>query len=551
MEFLKILLNRSKLFYLFLLGLSIVNGLLNTGLLVFINKAVTHTPLPYFPEYDWLLFIILIIISLAVSKVFHTYMVKLTTDIRSDLQLAILDKLKHTNYQEFEKIGNEKIFTAMADINMLSNLPEVFINMMNSFIMVACCFIYLFLVSVIGGAFILFVMSVLFIFYMVRNRNVEKKLNAIRNMQNDFWKYLGDLLAGFRETKMRIVRNESIHTAYLGKNINESKQLSIKASIKYLDNELTGNYSWYLTLGAIMFLLPKLFNLDQSNTTAFLIAILYLIGPVAVLVALVPTYTNVKISLQRMDEFNSRLRTEVKQEDTQRREDNFRDFQSIIFENVKFEYYDVKQQRNFVLGPINLELRQHETVFIVGGNGSGKTTFIYLLGGLYRPLEGNIYMNGIKVTDENRAAYRNSISAIYTNNYLFRENYDKFCLNEQNFRLRELVERMKLNDVVKIGNNQHILDRNLSKGQQKRLALIYALLEDNPLIVLDEWAAEQDPNFRNYFYNVLLPVLRKEGKTIVAVTHDDEFYHCCDRVVKFNYGNIATDQKTDELLSIY
>lgn len=551
MEFLKIFFNRSKLFYLFLAALSIINGLLNTGLLMFINKAITRTPLPYFRGYDWLAFLLLIMVTLVISRIFHTYIVKLTTDIRSDLQLSILDKLKHASYQEFEKLGKAKVFTAMGDINMLGNLPEVFMNMINAIIMVLCCFIYLFYISALGGTVILSIMAGLLFFYLARNKRVERNLNIIRNMQNDFWKYLNDLLDGFKETKMRLVRNENIHSGYLGRNIDESKQLSVKASIRYLDNELTGNYSWYLTLGIIMFLLPGLFNLQQADVTAFLVTILYMMGPVAVLIALIPTYTNVKISLQRLDDFNDKIRSKITNKELLQQRNVFGQFHSIRFENVIYEYFDIKEQRNFILGPVNFELKEHETVFVAGGNGSGKTTFGYLLTGLYRPSAGNIYLNGIKVTEENRAIYRNQISAIYTNNHLFSENYDGFDLNEQNLRLQDLVALLKLNGILKMNIEGGLFDRNLSKGQQKRLALIYSLLEDSPLLVLDEWAAEQDPAFRNYFYKTLLPSLKSEGKTIVAITHDDDFYHCCDRIVKFNYGEIIVDQKTDRSLSIH
>lgn len=551
MEFLNALFKRSKLFYLFLAILGIINGLLNTGLLMFINKAITHTPLPYFQEYGWLMFLLIIAVSLVTGKIFHTYMVKLTAGIRSDLQISILRKIKHASYQEFEKLGNEKIFTAMGDINMLSNLPEVFMNMLNALIVVICCFVYLFLISAVGAGAILLMITGLLIFYLARNRSVEKKLNIIRNMQNKFWEYLGDLLGGFKEAKMRIARNESIFTEYLERNVNESKQLSTNTSIKYLDNELTGNYSWYLILGVIIFILPALFKLDQEEVTAFLVTILYLMGPVAVLIALIPTYTNVKIALQRLNDFNNKIRSQITHCEPREQKDDFGAFQHILFQDVKFEYFDAQQQRNFTLGPLNLEIKAQETIFITGGNGSGKTTFIYLLTGLYRPLEGNIYLNGIKITEENTPVYRDRISAIYTSNYLFGQNYDGFDLREQNPRLQHLIALLKLNGIVRFDNDRKIFDRNLSKGQQKRLSLIHSLLEDAPVIVLDEWAAEQDPAFRSYFYEVLLPALKAEGKTIVAVTHDDDFYHCCDRVIKFNHGKIIADRKIDQSLSMH
>ncbi|MBN9381655.1 MAG: cyclic peptide export ABC transporter [Chitinophagaceae bacterium] len=525
---------------MFFILMSIINGLLNTGLLIFLNNTINHKPLPVFPEYDWLIFVLLFTVSLLSGRLFQTYLVRLTTDIRSDLQIAILRKLKHATYQDFKKLGNEKVFTAMGDINMLVNLPEVFLNVIKAIIIIVCCFIYLFSISLIGAVFIFFLMLGLLIFYLVRNKAIEKRLNAVRDLQNYFWRYLSDLLLGFKETKMSLVRNENIQTRYLEKNVIQAREMSKEANIRYLNNELTGSFSWYLTLGIIMFLLPRLFDLSHLNTTAYLITILYMMGPVAVLISLISTYTNVKISLERLTEFNQRIGSHLSQEETLRATDSFGELQDIRLEHVTYEYFDEKEQKTFFFGPLDLEIRKGELMFIVGGNGSGKTTFIYLLTGLYRPTSGNIYINDQLVTDENMPIFRNRFSVIHSDNYLFGENYDGFDLQEDNLVLKELIEKMKMSEILKL-NDRNLFGTSLSKGQQKRLAMIYSLLEDRQIIVLDEWAAEQDPSFRNYFYKVLLPELKEKGKTVIVITHDDEYYKLCDRLIKFSYGKIVME----------
>jgi multidrug/microcin transport system ATP-binding/permease protein len=83
--------------------------------------------------------------------------------------------------------------------------------------------------------------------------------------------------------------------------------------------------------------------------------------------------------------------------------------------------------------------------------------------------------------------------------------------------------------------------RKFSKGQSKRMSLIFALLENKPILVLDEWAADQDPHFRKFFYEELIPKLKREGKTIIAVTHDDAYFNQADRIIKFDYGKIVKD----------
>ena len=83
-------------------------------------------------------------------------------------------------------------------------------------------------------------------------------------------------------------------------------------------------------------------------------------------------------------------------------------------------------------------------------------------------------------------------------------------------------------------------DINLSTGQRKRIAYITALLEDKLIYVFDEWAADQDPEFRQSFYNKFLNDMRTIGKTVIAVSHDDRFFDSADRIVNIEEGKIVT-----------
>ena len=263
------------------------------------------------------------------------------------------------------------------------------------------------------------------------------------------------------------------------------------------------------------------------------------------MITLVPTYTRVKIALDRLNRFNKIISAQLtrKEKQVDLPKDLFGDFSSLRFENVTYEYYDEHQDDTFKLGPINVEIHKGESIIVIGGNGSGKSTFVNILTGLYRPLEGHIYLNGIEVKDENYKRYIDFISAIFTSNFLFSENYDEFDLNEENYFLDELIKLVRLDGIVKFNSERNTIDRNLSKGQQKRLGLIYALLEKKDLLVLDEWAAEQDPVFRAYFYETLIPHFQQLGKTMVIITHDDTYYSLASRVVKFDYGHIVSDKK--------
>jgi putative ATP-binding cassette transporter len=268
-----------------------------------------------------------------------------------------------------------------------------------------------------------------------------------------------------------------------------------------------------------------------------------MIGPVAGLITFLPIVTRVKIALNRLNEYENLLDANIKGKimhgDMQ---DINSEFQQIEFRDVTYEYYDKEKEKIFSLGPLNVTISQGEKIFITGGNGSGKTTFVKLLTGLYKPVSGQILLNGHVISDKNLPYYRDQISAIFTDNYLFEENYNEFDLDKHNAKLSAYIEVMRLTDIIRTNETSYELTRSLSQGQRKRLAMIMALMEARQIIVLDEWAAEQDPQFRAYFYRKILPYLLDNNKTIIAITHDDNYYHLAGRIIKFDYGKIASDE---------
>ena len=101
--------------------------------------------------------------------------------------------------------------------------------------------------------------------------------------------------------------------------------------------------------------------------------------------------------------------------------------------------------------------------------------------------------------------------------------------------VRELIARMDLVGKTDI-KDCRLTQTDLSTGQKKRLAMILAMLDNRPVYIFDEWAADQDPNFRRFFYTELLPEMKAAGHAIVAVTHDDSYFEYADRVLKMEYG---------------
>lgn len=543
MNFTSALKSKSSLFYGALIALGIVNSFVYSGILVFINQTIAQKPVPYLAGLEGPAFVIMLLASFFSNRLFRFYTVRLTNDILFEYETMILQKVKQASFSAFEKLGTEKVYTIIGDIRLLSRTPELLIEALNSAIIIVCGLGFLFVSSAANAIVVVGVMLALLVIYLIRNRRIEQDLTALRSLQDNYYCYLHDLLGGFRELKMNQQRNENLYNQYLRANLAASHWLNVETANRYTDNELIGTYSWYIIMGLIMFGLPFLIGLTAGQVAAFVITILYLMRPVAILVGGLPFYNNAKIAIARIQSFSADLsqphRMGVKTELVNPEPVSF---DSVWFRHVTYEYTDESSQRTFSLGPINLSIRQGDITFVTGGNGSGKSTFVNLLIGLVKPDQGVILLDNEPLHAANEA---NLVSVVFTNPYLFSENYDGFSLSPDNERLQRYIRWLHMEDVVTMLKDKALLSNKLSKGQQKRLALIYALMEERPILVLDEWAAEQDPEFRAYFYEELLPILKQAGKTIIAVSHDDAYFHCADRLLKFDFGQVVANQSPE------
>ncbi len=209
---------------------------------------------------------------------------------------------------------------------------------------------------------------------------------------------------------------------------------------------------------------------------------------------------------------------------------------------VTHSYNRESESQTFVLGPIDLYFKPCELVFIIGGNGSGKTTLVKLITGLYAPEQGHIYLDGREIEDKTVEWYRQHFSVVFSDFYLFEQ---LLGLNDADLEVKAqmYLEQLKLSHKVSVANGR-FSSTDLSQGQRKRLALLTAYLEDRPIYVFDEWAADQDPYFKNIFYLQLLPELKARGKMVLVISHDDRYYNIADRIIKLDEGQVTSDTGT-------
>lgn len=520
----------------FLCLLAIPNTLFTFGILYIINGIIAGKTL-FYAAYIGQLFFLIVVLSFGLNMFLQRKIIAFTFNAIYENELKIFSSLQQTSLRQLEAIGPERIYGIVEDVRLFAYLPSIMSGTISSLISLVICLIYYFILSFTAAMIVVSMIALMAMGYVIYNKRLFKRVQLLRKLNDLYFKVVDDILKGFKELKLSTVKSTNLFDKFLGNNRKEVRDVEIGIVNRYLVLNLFSQYGLYLLLGVVLFLLPLFHLLNRESVISFVVILLFIIGPITNLIGMQNFYTRSYVANQRVTAFLEDL-NELSVEPAGVLEVFNEEVEELRFENITYQHESADFDSSFIMGPINLTIRKGETTFIIGGNGSGKSTFINCLTGLYRPSGGSIYLNGEKVTNDGRY-YKDKISAIFTDNHLFSRNYENYAL-KKNKEYNRLLEIMKLDTVV-LDDREESARRKFSKGQGKRMAMIFALLEDRPILVLDEWAADQDPYFRKYFYEKLLPQLKAEGKTIIAVTHDDAYFKCADRILKFDYGKIVRD----------
>ncbi|MAO18046.1 MAG: cyclic peptide transporter [Muricauda sp.] len=517
----------------FLVLYSIPNTILSFLILYIINNSISGDDKLQI-EYTGIIFISIIVCNYLLNMFFQKSLMKYSYNILYENEKNVFSKILNTSLLNFERLGSERFYTVIEDLRTFAILPEIITNTINSILLLILCLIYLIAMSPYAAIVIIIILVGLSSLYFFVMNLMSIKVSVLRKYNEEYYKLVQDVIKGFKELNINSKRRLNMMNKYITPNRDNAKKIEVKVNHVFLSINLLSQYGLYLVIGLIIFLLPEIEILRKEDVLPYIIIILFLSGPVNNLINMQNIYTRFMVANKRILKFLKDFNRENYEFGVQI---DSKDFNKMDFKNVVFGHNDESANSSFQLGPLNLKITKGEVIFIVGGNGSGKSTFVNLLTGLYNPQKGEIQLNGTTV--ESKSQIQNLISSVFTDNHIFSNNYDDFTL-KSNHLYQELLRKMKMDKII-MDDKEESARKTLSKGQTKRMSLILALLEKKPILVLDEWAADQDPYFRKYFYEVLIPKLKKEGKTIIAVTHDDRYFKHADRILKFDYGKIVKD----------
>jgi putative ATP-binding cassette transporter len=298
----------------------------------------------------------------------------------------------------------------------------------------------------------------------------------------------------------------------------------------------SGVVLFYVVIGLLVFVLPHFQSQSGQTLTTATLIILYLVSPITETMALLPLLRQAAVALSRILQLGDVLN--VRREHDTTTPDPFFGHAPPYLElkGVRHKYSRDDQDGDFMLGPMDLSVAQGELLFITGGNGSGKTTLAMLILGLYEPQAGEIVFRGTAVNQANIAHYRRKFSAVFSDFHLFEHLLGDDQEGLQT-RATHYIKAFGMAQKVTVENGKFSALK-LSTGQRKRLALISSYLDDRPIYLFDEWAADQDPAFKAVFYTELLPELKRHGKTVIVITHDDHYFGSADRIIKLTDGRL-------------
>lgn len=387
------------------------------------------------------------------------------------------------------------------------------------------------------------VMAMIFLgFGAVAKRFAQRRwirdYEAVRHAQDDLHGQYRAIIDGAKELKLHQPRRALVFGARLGGAADLICMHKSRAMTLYWVADAVGTGGVFVLIG-LLIATHGVLGMDSVALSGAVIVLLYVRGPMELLGSALPMFDQARIALGRIAQLSLSLADSEPGLTLARPADKAPPtFTSITLVAMTYRFPPTQGDTPFALGPLDLHLERGELVFIVGANGSGKTTLVKLLLGLYAPSSGAMLRDGVAVTAERRDDYRQLFSPIFSDYFLF----DEVACDLQEGAARALLERFGLAGKVSLEGSR-FSTTDLSTGQRKRLALVEALLERRPILITDEWAADQDPDFRRLFYEDLLPELKREGRTLIVVSHDDRYFHLADRIVRMAGGRIVEDTR--------
>lgn len=544
MNLIKFLFRSSRKLILIALLIGFLSGSTSAGLIALISYTIAHFSLTL-PRSLIFGFAGLALSALITSWLVRVILIRLSQQAVFQLQMNLSRQILASELTYLEKTGSSQLLAALTDdIQAIADavyiLPFLGINLA----IITGCFVY---IAWLSWQVFLIVSSLSFLttfafrFLLKRGR---KLLTLARKDRDSLFEDFRTLTEGIKELKLHQQKRQDFLKQDLQINAARFQRHSTEGLSLLAFTDSVGKFIFFWAIGLVLFVIPHFIALSPATLSSYVLTYTYLLGPLENIVNKLPIITKADVALQKLKMLGLSLTAHA--ENTDEIQQNFNaNWQQLRVKDITHTYPNELEDTLFELGPINLELSPGKIVFIIGGNGSGKSTLAKLITGLYTPEKGEIWLDQVLIDSANQEWYRQHFSVIFSDFYLFNRLLG-IKLTNVNQKTQYYLKLLKLDHKVKIEDGRFSTTA-LSQGQRKRLALLTAYLEDRPIYLFDEWAADQDPSFKKIFYTEFLPELKRQGKLVLVITHDDHYFFVADRMIKLDSGQIEYDQKTSQI----
>ncbi len=532
MEMIKLIYTHHQRAFWQMFALTLLSGALGIGTLSYINHYLLRDHQINTGGIG--LFIVLIAVYFTVSSVAQVLLAKLGQQFIFTTQTQFVKRIMDSHDAQIQLVGKPKILASLgSDIRSLSfaftRLPEL----VQGALFTLACSLYLIYLSPK-----LFLVTAVLMAAMIWGTNavVRRHYGSFRDMrhaEDDIQRHYQTALDGHKELKLNRFRAERFYQEEFIPQAEKRRNAHIHADAYHAIAMNWGNSMMLAAVGVIFYLSMQHGWASLSDAATITMTVLFMRTPLTAAIGAFPAMLQSQVGLQALqnlglDDYRSDFHG------TFRLPENW---QTIRLEQITYAY-PVQGGQHFSLQPIDLTIKRGETVFLIGSNGSGKSTLSMVLAGLYTPTSGKIWVDDIEITDDNRDAYRQLFASVFTDFHVFEQIMDGAGLDVADEHINQWLAHLHLSEKVKI-EQKRILNTKLSQGQRKRLGLLIAALEQRSMMILDEWAADQDPQFRRVFYEQLLPLLKQQGYTLFAISHDDKYFHHAERIISMKHGVLS------------
>ncbi len=537
MKFFKFVLDRSPRAKWTMAGavvVGLISGSASVALLALIQETL-ELPEGASLVHLGLLFAAACVVS-SVARVGANYLlVNLGQGLVADLRLRISKQILTTPLPDLERLGAPRLLAALTgDINTLAsallNIPTVCTNGA----VVAGCFAYLAWLDVDLFLMLVAVLGLGIVTYVLPNKLGMRRFRDAREQQDILFGHFRSLNEGIKELKLHRQRRGAF-IDLLETTVRVMQRLRVNAMLIYAAAAAWGHLLFFFIIGVLLYLRPPFISTDQATLMGYIVVLVYMMTPLQILLDAIPQLGDGNVAIGKLDRLGFSLGQSGGDIGRVADEESLPvPWRRLEMKGVTYSYSQESEEREFTLGPIDLQLTPGEVVFLIGGNGSGKTSLARLLVGLYSPDGGEVQLDGEAITESKRDAYRQLFSVVFDDFYLF----DRLLgFDNVDERAQQYLDDLRISHKVDIHGGE-FSTTDLSKGQKKRLALLTAYLEDRPIYLFDEWAADQDPVFKAIFYEQILAELKRRGKTVIVISHDDRYFNLADRIFKLEDGRL-------------